>query len=397
VRAGKAVDWRLAARRISVVGALTVIALIAGACGRGIFSGTSSSSSSGSGGGATARSVYVTNFADGKVSAISRNSSGGALSHPVTIAAGPGAGPVGLAIKPATLNALYAANSADNKIHEFAIDTNGNLSALGTIAAGKLPQQPVVTPTGTFVYSANSGGSISEYLVDSTTGALSANTTASTSSGPLVTPISAVATDTFLYLTDLNGGAGVVWTFTINADGTLAAGPSSTPSLGLPIGKPAIPGQIIMDLTATFVFVSDASGNVSVLQVSGSSLAFVMAVATSAGSQAAGLAYATVGGINYLYCANPAANSVSVFTFDNLTGVLTFLSTSLDPSLNQPTGLAVNLPATAGFLYVTNAGNGTVTQFTISQVDGSLSTPVATATQNPANTSSAPTSILITG
>lgn len=395
VELAKIADYWLAARRAGLAGALGLIAIFAGACGRGVFSNASSSSSGGSGGGGgTIRSAYVTNFGDGKLSALNRNSLTGNLSSPVTIAAGKASGPVGLAMTPA-LNALYVANANDNELHEFAVDVNGNLTALATIAAGQSPQQVAITPGGAYAYAVNSGASISEYLVDATTGLLSANTQSSTNSGPLISPVSGVTTDSFLYVTDLNGGAGVVWTFAINADGTLAAGPSSTPSLGLPIGKPSTPGPIIIEPTQTFVFVGDASGNVSVLQVSGAGLAFIMAAPTSAGSAAAGLAYATIGGINYLYCADPAANSVSVFIFNSLTGILTLRSSSpVGSPLVQPTGLATD--SAASFLYVTNAGNGTVTQFTISTVDGSLSNPVNVATQNPSNASSAPNSIIIT-
>jgi hypothetical protein len=117
---------------LAVLAAMTISV---GACGHGIFSGSSSSSTSG-GGSTTTRSVYVTNFADRKLSALANSS--GTLSSPTTIAAGAANGPLGLALTPpgsASPIALYVANPADNLIHQFTVRSTGNLSALATIAA----------------------------------------------------------------------------------------------------------------------------------------------------------------------------------------------------------------------------------------------------------------------
>jgi DNA-binding beta-propeller fold protein YncE len=191
-----------------------VIALAAGCGGDTFFSGTTSSSSGGGGGGGTGttRAVYVTNFADGKLSALSNSS--GVAAHPRTIATGAASGPLGLAATP-SLDALYVANTADNKVHEFALSSNGNLSALGTIAAGTNPQQVLVTTDGTAAYAINSGGSISQYLVGAA-GGLTANTPASTSNS-LITPISGVLSSSTAYITD-QGSGGVVSAFAINGD-----------------------------------------------------------------------------------------------------------------------------------------------------------------------------------
>ena len=221
------------AYRLATSAALALIAIGAGACGHGLFSGSSAGSSSGSGGGsATARSVYVTNFADGKLSALANSS--GTLTSPSTIAAGFAAGPLGLALTPPGAFApiaLYAANLADNTIHEFGVSATGNLSALATIAAGTQPQQIAVTPNGLFAYAINFGGSITEYLINSASGQLSANAPSSITTG-LTTPVSAAASNAFLYVTDPSGGAGLVLTYAIGSAGTLphatsAANPSA--------------------------------------------------------------------------------------------------------------------------------------------------------------------------
>ena len=369
---------------------LALLTLLAGGCGKGIFSTTSSSGSGSGGTTGTARSVYVTNFGDGLVSALNRGGAG-ALNSPLTSSAGSASGPLGLAVTP-KLTALYVANPADQLIHEFTLSANGNLAALSTIATGTNPQQPVVIPAGSFAYSINAGGSISEYTVDATSGNLTANTTASTTSG-LILPISGVATNSFLYVTDQQGGTGVVLTFAINADGTLASGPSSTPSLGFP-GGAAVPNQIIIDPTHTWVFVSDgAVGRVSLFQVVGSGLNFLKSSLTSApGTAEAGLLYLKKGSNIFIYCADQAANSVSVFLFNPLTQTLTLTGASPPRSVNTPIGLA----AAGNNLYVTNNALGTVTKFDIDSGSGALSNPTDVFTESPANALSAPASILIT-
>ncbi|HZP45766.1 MAG TPA: beta-propeller fold lactonase family protein [Candidatus Binataceae bacterium] len=368
------------------------------ACGKGIFPGASSSSGSSGGGGGSgiARSVYVSNFATGKLSALSLNTSTGALQNPVQIGAGAAKGPLGLATLFTT--ALYAANAADNEIHVYSLSTNGNLSSLGTIAAGTAPQAVAVTTSGNYAYAANkSSASISQYVIDTSTGALTSN--GSTNSGPLVTPISLVATDFFVYVTDLNGGAGVVWTYSISSlDGTLLAGPSATPSLGGAIGSPAVPGQLVLDSTGTFVFVGDASGNIASFEASGTTLAFLAKTATGAGTNVApaGLAFASdIGGNDYLYCANPSANSISVLLWNPTTLSLTASSITTSAALSSPTGVALSTSTGTDYLYVTNAGNGTVTQFTINTANGALTETNTFAIQSPANSASQPMTILI--
>jgi 6-phosphogluconolactonase (cycloisomerase 2 family) len=358
-----------------------------GACGKGIYSGNSSSSGGGGGGGTTLRSVYVSNFADGKLSSL--NQSSGTLSAPRTIASGKSNGPVGLAtnLGSGTLSALYVANAADNKIHEFKLDSNGNFSDLATVAAGNAPQQVVVTTSGTFAYSINHSGSISQYTINSTTGALTRN---STTSG-LVNPVSGVATDSFVYVTDPLSGAGIVSSYGINADGTLAF-TSEAPSQGIP-GGASNPAQIVIDPTGTWVFVSDATnGAVSVFQVQGNGLV-LFSVTAATGSAAAGLAYATTSaGANFLFVANPAANIVTLFSFDTTSGLLTPVTSAT--GLSAPTGLAVD--TTSSFLFVTNQSSGTVSSFSIDAATGVPSFINSFSTENPANNASSPQFIIVT-
>lgn len=372
------------AYRLRTIVTLALIAAGAGACGRGIFSGNSSGSSSGGGGSTTVRSVYVTNFADGKVAALANSI--GTLSSPATIAAGAAGGPLGLALTPpgSTLPiALYVANPADNTIHEFAVSSTGNLSALATIAAGTQPQQIAVDPTGSFAYAINAGGSISEYLINSASGQLSANAPSSITTA-LTTPVSAVASGAYLYVTDPSAGAGLALTFNI-VNGLLSF------SSGVATGG-TNPGPIVA-LSAsggsTWVFVADATtGVVSVFQVQGGALSLFGTISTGAG--AAGLAFTNpAGGNAFLFVANPALNSVASFSFNTVTGVLAALAVTT--GFNTPIGLAVDNPANPTTLFVTNNSNGTVATLAINASTGALTLIGSSfATENPANAGSAP-------
>jgi len=364
-----------------------VVALAAGCGGDTFFSGETSSSSGGGGGGtSTTRSIYVTNFADGELSALSNSS--GVPAHPRTNKTGAGSGPLGLAATP-SLDALYVVNTADNKVHEFALSSNGNLSALGTIAAGTNPQQVLVTTDGNSAYAINSGGSISQYLVGAT-GGLTANTPASFTNSSLITPISGVLSDSTAYITD-QGGGGVVSAFAINSGGTLGALLSRTLTLGIAGGNPA---QITIDTTDSWVFVADAtSGVVSVFAIQGNGSLVLNSQTTTPGAAAAGLVFAvTPDGAAFLYVATPSTNAVQIYTFAS--GFLTFSATAT--GFASPTGLAVDNALSAADLFVTNAANGTVTGLGIDSISGALTSVGSSATESPANAASSPQFILVT-
>jgi 6-phosphogluconolactonase len=381
------------ARTFIVATVLLSLAFIGGACGRGIFKPASSSSSSsvatptptpGAG-----KFTYLTNFNDGKVSMFSRHTGSGLLGTPSQIKAGKVGGPFGLAVAPAA-NALYVANSADAQIHEFGIGSNGKLSALGSgvIAAGKMPTMIAVTPSGGFAYATNFSGSISGYTINSGSGALGANGTTTNS---VTQPFGAVATDSFLYVSDQKSGFGVVLSYAINTDGSLAVPPKSLPSLGF-VGA-STPGPMIIDPTRAFVFVSDvAQGVVSVFSTSGGPLKYVSSKTTSAaGTPALGLAYVTTRGGNFLYVANQNAGSITVFQFNSAAGTLAVVNAV--NGLNQPTGLAID--PSGSFLYSANQGDGTIAEFSLNQTTGALTSIGSVNSENPANPSSSPEFVLI--
>jgi 6-phosphogluconolactonase (cycloisomerase 2 family) len=373
-----------ALRLAPTLAALTLWSALIGACGRSIFPFASTSptpTATITTSPTTGNFLYSSNFSDGKVAEFSRNLSTGALALIGSVGAGSASGPIGIANGPSA-KFLYVANSADGNVHEFKINsTSGKLTAISgnPVAAGVSPQWIAVTPNARFAFVANFGdGSISPYTVDTTTGALTANGSA-VSSILLSSPTAAVASNSFLYVTDSTKGT--IVSFPIGANGTLSAGSSTTLTGNM------MPGPVIMDQTGQFVYVSDQKlGQIYFLKVGTGVLTFQPPPLTaSLFAGEGGLAVGTTTlGREFLFVANQVAvpPTISVFLV-NAGGTLgspVQYPTIPDGLLNLPTGLVVD--PTGSFLYVANQGNGTISRFTINATTGALGTGVAFATES---------------
>jgi 6-phosphogluconolactonase len=393
--AGAAENERIAGpRRLRLVRALrwvpTVAALglsiaLIGACGDSIYPRVSDSATATptiTTSPTTGNFLYSSNFGDGKVARFTRNISSGTLTFNGLTAAGAVKGPTGIANG---LNAqfLYVTNPANNNVRQFKItSSSGALTPIGTgaIATGKAPQWIAVTPNAQFAYVTNFGaGTISEYTVNASSGALTANGTFT--SNKLKAPVAAVASTSWLYVTDSTNGT--IVSFPINPDGTLAAGTATS------LGSGTTPGPVIMDPTGKYVYVTDESvGAVYFLTVGTGVLTFAAGPYQSSSAGEGGLALATntTSGTlfpSFLYVANQMSSPPSISLFlVNTDGSLStpptvFPDTTL-ALLNLPTGLVVD--PTNAYLYVANQGNGTVTQLSITTVTGALTSPVAVST-----------------
>ena len=194
-----------------------------------------------------------------------------------------------------------------------------------------------VDPTGRFAYVANfgdnpgSGGTqgttVSQYLIDATTGVLTPNGTATTGLNPYSIAID--PTGKYAYVT--NQGADTVSQFTINANGTLSA-------LGTPVPTGSIPYQITIDPTGKYVYVANLA----------------------TGGTAGGVSQYTISGTGEL-----VPMSVPLVT-----------TTTAVNGLGGAIGVAVNPAGT--YAYVTNLFDQTITRFSIGGT-GALTPVVETA------------------
>ena len=225
---------------------------------------------------------------------------------------------------------LYLTTQGDSLLSTFSVDlSSGAVTAAGTPAAtGDTPTAMIISPDGSSIFVANSGGG-------SNAGCGSA-------------------------------GAACLTAYTVNSDGSVSAS-------GSPITAGSNPRGLAMDSAGKFLFVADQGlpptsalpagvpGSVLVFSVSGTTLTPVAQSGSLIfGSNPAAVAVTPDG--KYLYVANQVDGTVSQFTVDG-TGVLTQPGNSLYTVGTTPTALAVT--ADGNFLYVANQGSNNISAFIV--------------------------------
>ena len=246
----------------------------------------------------------------------------------------------------------YVANLSSNNISAYKIDTGsttpGALIAIdandaisgyqATIATGPAPASVTVHPSGKFAYVVNqanntTGNSISAYSINTTTGALSA----------------------------------------IDANGAVSGTQAS-------IATGTLPYAVTVDPTGKFAYVANGTdGNVSVYTINQTSGALTAGTAVSAGTVPISIAIDPTG--QYAFVANNGSNTVSAYTITAGTGALVAVGGSpftVNGLGGTTSPRSVAVAPTGAYLYVANAGNNSVSKFTITA--GALSGESAVAT-----------------
>ena len=331
---------------------------------------------------AAAGFVYITNNGEGTVSEFAREADG-SLEFLRTERAGAPNGPTGIAIDPSS-RFLYVANEGDGRIHQFRIrrDT-GRLVPIGEGSvddgAASRPEQIAISPRGGFAYVINPGrsgagkndgdGSIAEYAIDSSTGALKPIETFR--GGGLRRPlgIALLPDGRFAYVSD--AGAGTLITFAVELSGKLRI-VAVTPSLG---DKPGQPGLVAVHPAGSFVYATDRSiGSVVVARPEEDgrlrvTKTFHVGISTSGPF---GITAVAVGPGVFVYTANLAGDTVSS---------LAVRPDGLDLVGESPTGMGfpIGMAADPGGLnlYVVNRDAATVAQFAIAKTSGVALVPAA--------------------
>jgi 6-phosphogluconolactonase (cycloisomerase 2 family) len=213
----------------------------------------------------------------------------------------------------------YVANAVDSTASQFAIGTAGELVPLSpaTVATGASPVGIALSPDDTSAYVTNSGdGTVSQYDVDPTTGALSPKTPATVAgiSSPIHTGIAVTPNGRTAYVTNFNDNTVSQY----GIDPTTGALSPKTP----------------------------------------------LTVATGKGPL--GIAVTPDG--NSAYVAGTTDGTVSQYDIDPLTGALTPKTPASAPAGTAPSGVAVSPDGKSA--YVHDAGS--VSQFDINSVTGAL-------------------------
>ena len=319
-----------------------------------------------------------------------------AVTNPAT-----GVSPRSVVVDP-TGKFAYVANSGSNNVSMYTIDaTTGALTSIGLMAAGANPASVAVDPSGKFVYVANedffelSASNVSMYAIDPTTGAL-------TSTGsPVAADFCAhsVTVDLFgkfAYVANWGCGdiAGSVSTYTINA-----ASGALTPirTIEAPCAPPPSPGScapwsVAVDPSGKFAYVANEGGfaptSVSMYTIDATTGVLTSIGTIAAGGRAASVAVHPSGKFAYVAdWSDPpgSAGNVSMYTINTTTGVLT--SIGLIAAGRDP--VSVTVDPKGMFVYVVNSTSNNVSMYTIDATTGVL-TSIGTITAG-----SAPTSIAI--
>jgi 6-phosphogluconolactonase (cycloisomerase 2 family) len=294
----------------------------------------------------------------------------------------------------------YVTNSGTKSISELSI-ASGGLSSVGTVLDSNGPQSAVAMPAGTFLYTGNSDGSISEYSLPKT-GKLkklsgSPITGLMDPMGLAISPFYDVlyaedpaAEETFDYNINTKTGA-LTLSFNGSTDGNgpdaIAVDPfgaftlvvnngSDQVAIGIPgsgfvgtTGTGLSPVAITIDPSNQFVYVANSGdGTVSGFDLTLASpyLTPISGSPYMAGTGPSALVAEPYG--RYLYVANGGSNSISAYRIDPLTGVLSPISGTFSTT-GVPSSLSVSNDAK--YLYVTNKDVGQLQQFTINS-DGTL-------------------------
>jgi 6-phosphogluconolactonase (cycloisomerase 2 family) len=310
--------------------------------------------------------LYVANISSNNISAYTINASTGVLTAVGGSPFGAGSRPFSVAVDPSGKFA-YAANFGSNDVSAYTIDaTTGALTAVSgpNATAGTSPNAITVDPTGRFVYVTNNGSnSVSGYTINTGTGAL-------TSVGPAViagTQPYSVAVDPsgrFVYVT--NQISNDISAYSIGSTGALTA-------IGVALATGSGADFVTADPSGRFVYVVNFNVNTVSAYTIGSNGALTFIAAYGAGTNPIAVTVDAAG--RFAYVSNATSNDVSVFSIDGTTGALTLAQTM--NARADATSIALGqgaLPVhyVPKFAYAANFGKNTISGYTVNATTGVL-------------------------
>jgi outer membrane protein OmpA-like peptidoglycan-associated protein/DNA-binding beta-propeller fold protein YncE len=148
---------------------------------------------------------------------------------------------------------LYVAERGGTTIDQFALDTAGNPTAVGTVAANG-PWGLAISPDKRSLYAANNGnGQVAQYDINQTTGTLTPKSPAGVATGAGPAAVAVSPDGHSLYVT--NQFANTISQYDVAADGTLS--PKSVPT----VATAASPGRLIITPDGTSLYSVDRGNN----------------------------------------------------------------------------------------------------------------------------------------
>jgi 6-phosphogluconolactonase (cycloisomerase 2 family) len=247
----------------------------------------------------------------------------------------------------------YVTNQTDKTISEWTIsDSTGALTAVAgsPVSDTNGPQVIAATPSGTFVYTGNSNNTISEYSVNAKTGALTLVIGSPIKGFGSVNSLVVDPTSSFILVLDATKQT--IDSYAINA---------KTGALTSLSGADVLPKSqsVALDPTGTVALITSAS-TINTYRVTNGALIPLIAGTGTAPSVAAAVDQSS----QYFFAAEPGSNAVASFNLFSNT-LLSSATTGNSPSavLAEPSGK---------YVYVANAGDGTISAYSLKNSTGAL-------------------------
>jgi 6-phosphogluconolactonase len=293
--------------------------------------------------------LFVANQGANNLSAFSVNTSTGMLTAAPGSPFATGVAPLGVAVDPMG-RFVFVGNQNSNSVSVFNINgTNGALTQVpGSPFTGVTnPFSLTVDPASALLFVSNfngtagSGNTVSTFLIDSATGALTLAGAPQATSSPagITAPIGIVTDGTFVFVG--NHMAESVVPLTVNrVSGTLTPGsPLPVPAASCGVSCHHNPLRLAVDPKDKFIYWTNVqAGTLSTFNINNGAL---MAVSeTPTGQHPFGLALDPSGAL--LYVVNKADNSISGFSVNSSTGMVSPVSGSPFPEGSQaPTDIVI--------------------------------------------------------
>jgi 6-phosphogluconolactonase (cycloisomerase 2 family) len=283
---------------------------------------------------------------------------------------------------------VFVVNQGDTAIAAFTINsTTGALTAAGTEAATEgTPSAIAVDQTGQFLYVPDRKNQVvTQYSVNSTTGAVTAVQTPDVpTAGTQGTSIAVTPSNQYVYVGGFGVPAGSVAGF-----GLAAMTGILTPLAFQDVPAGNWPSAMAIDPMGQFLFATAQSeqhlyvftiGSDGTLSATGQT----NSAPPSTGSGPAAVAVYPISSASggYLYTADSISNRIGTFSYDGSGNLNSIGDGDFDANATQPQALAID-PA-GKFLYVANYADATVSTFSIDPTTGLLTyvTQVSTGNMN---------------
>lgn len=264
----------------------------------------------------------------------------------------------------------------------------GGVSSSATfniLTGGVSPQSVTVDPSGKFAYVANegcpdlSGGSVSMYTIDPTTGALtSIGSMVAAPVGPDDVPHSVVVDPTgkFAYVANWSDLTGSVSMYTIYATTGALTSTETIQAPCAPSPGSCSPWSVAVDPSGKFLYVANEGGfaptSVSMYSIDATTGALTSLGLVASGGRARSVAVHPSGKFAYVTDVSSGlpgeSDNVSMYGINTTTGTLTSLGTMTAGAF--PSAIAID--PSGKFAYVTNSNSNNVSMYTINSDTGAL-------------------------